>query len=707
LKGRKTMKKVTALFLSLLLLLASVALPVYAAAGDNDASFKEPTGTQQPEGGGLTFSNLGTYAMESPYSASPRTVETEILFPQDFEGEGGVILSNGVAGGNLAFLTLSVREGGVVQLKYMNRWGSIYTYAFEDVNVCTGKWVHLSVVLDGAGEVRCYIDGALKATMTDDSTEKPFDDCHPDTAKKSFFVGGDATEHNPNYFRGAMKSLAVFDSVRTHAQILSDAKDGVDADAAGLLSLYSMKEHVGGDDLKDLSGNKNDVIANLSWYGADAGAYAGEFDFSLAVVGDTQTITNSYPASLKTIYQWIVDSKEEKKIQYALGLGDITEVGVDEGHRNYNPEKAAIQWSAAKEAIRMMDGILPYSLIRGDGHDGVEYFNEYFADHEGYTENIAGYCEEGRIENVYHTFTVGETDYMILCLDFGAKDPVLAWASGVVEAHPDHRVIVTTHGYMEKDGTHLTGEEDYAPSAFYYDPENNDGDDIWNKFVSKHENIFMILSGHMSADEVVIHQRVGDHGNIVTEMLIDPQDVDRGYAGGTGMVAMLYFSGEKVAVEYYSTVQKAYKPLRTFEIDRAHTYTKTVVPPVCGIGGYTLYECSCGDVYRADLTEALTHEYDGEQDTDCNLCGEVRKLAESEQESESITESESESAPVSETASEALGEGSSESTPIADGGGANSDGGGGNSVLIVVVSSVAGGALVIGAFALLRIRKKK
>jgi hypothetical protein len=57
---------------------------------------------------------------------------------------------------------------------------------------------------------------------------------------------------------------------------------------------------------------------------------------------------------------------------------------------------------------------------------------------------------------------------------------------------------------------------------------------IWNKFASKHENIFMVLSGHMSADTVVIKQRKGEAGNTVTEMLIDPQTMDGQYAGGTG-----------------------------------------------------------------------------------------------------------------------------------------------------------------------------
>ena len=79
------------------------------------------------------------------------------------------------------------------------------------------------------------------------------------------------------------------------------------------------------------------------------------------------------------------------------------------------------------------------------------------------------------------------------------------------------------------------------------------------KLVSKHENIFMILCGHDSSSTIVMKQTAGDNGNIVTQMLINPQGVDGGQTP-TGMVAMLYFAkdGRSIEVEYYSTVRNMY-----------------------------------------------------------------------------------------------------------------------------------------------------
>lgn len=91
-------------------------------------------------------------------------------------------------------------------------------------------------------------------------------------------------------------------------------------------------------------------------------------------------------------------------------------------------------------------------------------------------------------------------------------------------------------------------------------PTFNNGDDIWEKFVSKHDNIVLVLSGHIPSNHVVMEQTEGDAGNTVTQMLVNPQYTDMELPGGGGFVAMLYFSedGKDVTVRYYSTIQEEY-----------------------------------------------------------------------------------------------------------------------------------------------------
>lgn len=419
------------------------------------------------------------------------------------------------------------------------------------------------------GVVHCYIDGVRA-----ESFPGTFEYSESFLAEYCYFGGDRQAAGQTQRFNGYVKEMRIYEDARTPEEIASDYAGNVDYEDENFVLHYELDAEDEFKNITDLTGNGNDATYTQMFY--DEVLPVEDYAYSLAVVGDTQTVTVSNADKLKNIYQWILDNKDEKKIQYVIGLGDITEKGEDWGHKNNDTEEETAvgdaEWAAALEAISMMDGKIPYSLIRGAGHDGRERFNEWFGDHEGYTQNITGYYKEGRIENVYHTFKIGSVNYMILCLDFGAKDDVLAWANELVASHPSHRVIVTTHAYLEKDGSLLETGEAYCPSQSYYDSTNNDGDDLWNKFVRKHANICMVMCGHMTADSVVTSTQIGDHGNVVRQILIDPQGLDTSSAP-RGMVAMLYFSadGKQVDVQYYSTITDMYRPSSEFTVSYGAT----------------------------------------------------------------------------------------------------------------------------------------
>ena len=43
--------------------------------------------------------------------------------------------------------------------------------------------------------------------------------------------------------------------------------------------------------------------------------------------------------------------------------------------------------------------------------------------------------------------------------------------------------------------------------------------------------------------------------------------------------------------------------------DHKHVYNNTVISPSCNRQGYTLYSCECGDTYKDDVKDKLTHSY--------------------------------------------------------------------------------------------------
>lgn len=289
-------------------------------------------------------------------------------------------------------------------------------------------------------------------------------------------------------------------------------------------------------DLRTLSDTKNIGIVRDLW--ADDYTPVTDSAYSFVVVGDTQMTVDFDPENLHYIYDWILDNKETKNIKYVFGMGDITNNSTD------------VEWATAYEQIIRLDGKVPYSLIRGN-HDTSGGYNATF-NNEVYKSMFEGFYPEDKIENSYVTFTVGDTKYLHITLDLNPSNTVLNWASSIIERYYDHLVIISTHSYLNNDGNlHTDGASD--------DGSENSGEQMWNKLVSKYENVFLVLCGHRFMTDIVYRQATGVHGNTVTEIMTNGQCIDL-KNDAMGLVSILNFSedGKNLTVEYYSTVYDRY-----------------------------------------------------------------------------------------------------------------------------------------------------
>ena len=301
-----------------------------------------------------------------------------------------------------------------------------------------------------------------------------------------------------------------------------------------------------------------------------------DYAYSFCVVGDTQKLMredgkthaiNEYatpPEYTAKIYDWIIDNVEEKKIAYVMGLGDICQTA-----------NSVDEWAVAKEQIKRLNGVVPYSLVRGNHDDTTSFTRVVGNENPEYVETLEGAFEKGRaaVLNNWRTLRVGGVSYLIMVLDYYPTDAVLEWANKVIAEHPHHRVIITTHGYLNTNSTPISGyDKNYAPHG------GNSGKDIWNKLGKKHENIFMIISGHVATDGILVSSRQGENKNKVYELLIDGQGLDEEYISKkedpAGLVAMFYFSkdGKSIGLEYYSTVRRAYVDLFKDKISNITPY---------------------------------------------------------------------------------------------------------------------------------------
>lgn len=255
--------------------------------------------------------------------------------------------------------------------------------------------------------------------------------------------------------------------------------------------------------------------------------------------------------------QWIKENKQKLNIVMAVHVGDITQTEHDE------------EWKIADTAFKTIDRHVPYVVCSGNhdmgysaqhkktSHSRTSLFSSYFkptrftgnplyAPHFGKKKNLH-FHEAGKIENYYLFLRAGGMNFLIITLEFKPRDEILTWANKVVAAHPDFRTIVVTHSY-------LTRKEGQRSGADSYPVKGNSGKAIWKKFVSRHKNIFLVLSGHATENQLTSK---GKHGNTVHQIQADYWywDIPK-IKAGSGFLRMMTFrpGKNKIEVKTYSPV---------------------------------------------------------------------------------------------------------------------------------------------------------
>jgi hypothetical protein len=341
-------------------------------------------------------------------------------------------------------------------------------------------------------------------------------------------------------------------------------------------------------------------------------------DFTVAAIPDTQNYVDyrhqkwsgfKFDATEQLYEQmrWIADNSKSAggDIVFATHLGDVWQhysKWMDPGHA-----KRGFKWMAniggsevamspkihtlgfeapvAGQAFQLLAGKLPFSVVPGNhdydalwtdpahppqpelDKDGVRhiggltgYLSQFSAEsplfkgQPWYAASHDGGADSAQI------FTAGQCRFLHIGLQYHAPDASLAWASEVIGRFPGLPTIVTTHDYL-----HRAGERNRRsnPNGSVLDPIDNDPQMIWDEFISKHDQIFMVLSGHVSGQGFsVANNRIG---RLVYQVMSDYQSrgqtaKDAGADGtkiGDGWLRLMQFQldGDKpvVKVRTYST----------------------------------------------------------------------------------------------------------------------------------------------------------
>ena len=256
--------------------------------------------------------------------------------------------------------------------------------------------------------------------------------------------------------------------------------------------------------------------------------------WTLVVLPDTQYYScgvdcASEPELFKDQMRWIIANRDRYNIKYVVQLGDIVDSPMD-----------TTQWTNARAALTMLDGVVPYAFVPGNhdyGSTGVAsdrttLLNNYFpvAEYSSWP-TFGGTMTANSMEDSYHLFSAGGVDWLILALEWGPRSNAVAWANQIVSAYPNRKVILITHAYTYSDNTRYNwaakgASQSWNPHSYgtANDPGGtHDGEELWTKLVSLYPNFVMVLNGHVLNSGLGRLESTNNFGNVVHQMLVNYQ----------------------------------------------------------------------------------------------------------------------------------------------------------------------------------------
>lgn len=218
-------------------------------------------------------------------------------------------------------------------------------------------------------------------------------------------------------------------------------------------------------------------------------AAANTAPFSIVLLPDTQSYARNRRAHFLDQTTWIVEHRTTHNIVFVSHVGDVVQDGDDEA-----------EWQHAEHALAVLDDAVPWGVVAGN-HD-YNRFNgcggpadrylafvgpQRFARHDWF----GGASENGM--NTYQIVDAGWRKLLFLHLEIDPPDEAIAWAQAVVDTHVGLPTVVTTHMYFASHGNRRAAKS-------HCNDAGNSAAMLWRRFIRKNSQVFLVLSGHWSAE---------------------------------------------------------------------------------------------------------------------------------------------------------------------------------------------------------------
>jgi hypothetical protein len=272
------------------------------------------------------------------------------------------------------------------------------------------------------------------------------------------------------------------------------------------------------------------------------------------VLPDTQFYACAYPTIFQAQVDYILASIEPKGIAAVVHTGDIVDQDVPQ------------QWQLAADSLLRLNGQVPY-LVTAGNHDlsagRASLIGAYLGDALAAQPAVV-VRDPGRPDNSFAVVELAGRSWLVLGLEFGPRAAVVQWASEVLDAHADLPAIVFTHAYLYSDGQRydraIRPLQPYHPDSYGFTPEQGiaDGEDLWRDLIEPHENVQLVVCGHVIPDGTAKSTALRRSGTRVHQLLANYQFCDTcpcvQAEGGGGYLRLMRFDdgGRTLHVSTYS-----------------------------------------------------------------------------------------------------------------------------------------------------------
>lgn len=246
--------------------------------------------------------------------------------------------------------------------------------------------------------------------------------------------------------------------------------------------------------------------------------------FTIPVLPDTQREINSKPEMFTSQMEWLAAHKDSLNIPIVLHVGDLVDFDNHDHYKRASEGFAILDRAKVPYAITLgnhdTEAVGEFSGSAAPGNVNANLrkttkFNSYFPVSRFKLQKDR--FENGKSDNAIYTFKAGGLKWLVITLEFCARQEPVTWANQMIAKYPRHNVIILTH-------FHLTSKGEIAPTNAGYG--NLTVQSVYDQLISKHSNVLMVLSGHVGTSAYRID--LGEKGNRIYQLLQDYQGEDLG-----------------------------------------------------------------------------------------------------------------------------------------------------------------------------------